>query len=53
MGNNQFKIGNGNGDVIQILKLKIKKFYVIYNEVILLKSKITCGVLNNISIILV
>jgi hypothetical protein len=44
--NRQFKIGNGNGDVIKIKK-KIKKFLVINSEVTLPKSQKTRGGLNN------
>jgi hypothetical protein len=46
---NQFKIGNVNSDFIKICKYKIKKIPVIYSETVLLKSKIICGILNNIT----
>jgi hypothetical protein len=47
--NNQFKVGDGNGDIMKICKYKIKKVHVTNSENALLKSKITRGVLNTTS----
>jgi hypothetical protein len=45
--NKQFEIRDDNGNIMKIFKYKIKKIHVTNSEITLLKSKITCGVLNN------
>jgi hypothetical protein len=47
--NNQFKVGDGNGNIMRIFKYKIKKVHVTNSENALLKSKITRGVFNTAS----
>jgi hypothetical protein len=45
---NQIEIRNCNVDTGKVSKNKIKKFLVLNGKVVLRKSKVTCGTVNNI-----